>query len=1133
MVPLHPDQPPGNPGAPSAADAAPVPQPAAVTDFSPGPKQTDEQMRSADVTDDQLARSNEPDFTGALKDKKQADAHSATAPGRARGAEKQQIAAAKSGAAASGAHAMAQLTATRHAAGKAVDSGKGGAKSRDESRRAEATARLQKVFDATKRDVEAILSGLDKKVDAQFSAGEAKARAAFETDQKARMSAYKHKRYGGWLGGAKWAKDKLLGMPKEANDLFQISRQVYVTQMQGVISSVADTIGTDLGAAKSRIAKGRADLTAEVNRLPADLKKYGQDAAKDFAGKFDDLESEVDDKSKELVQTLATKYTQALHKVDEEIKKLQDANKGLVSKAVGAIAGVIKTITELKNLLMGILAKAATAISKIIKNPIGFLNNLVHAVGAGLKLFLANIADHLKKGLVSWLLGTAVKAGLNLPASFDLKGIIQLITGLLGLTWANIRARITAKGIPDQAMTEVEKSVPVAQKLAKEGPAGVEQEIVKDVGDLKATILGKLTSYLIPTVIIAGITWILSLLNPASAFVRAVKAIVDIVSFVINQGAQVVEFVQAVLDAVIAIANGGTAGVPKMVETALAAAIPTLLGLLASLLGIGNLASKVKSVFHAVAKPVNRVIDKIVGFIVKIGKKIWAKLKSKLSKKKGGHNSKGKDTPESKQQRLTKGLAAARSAAQRLNRSGRFSRAALRTVFAAIKTRYGMTTLEPIARGTSWSARGTVNPTGEIGLDVDNSEAGDNDQDTQDPSDAHYLEMIRGALPKHAEKFSREAQESWNKTLREVEVDETPVWSEPPVQLAGLPSDAATLINNQEILKQLLGYFKEKSRKRSPNGAPSDTPADTGNFYNHAFRTGGPLREKMLLALGNAALQELKEPSDDRSTDATNQVNTMQYGVASGSFGKFAPLPGSGPGANKELEAMVTTKGGIIGFLRFVATESSEWNTKVFDLWMKHKPSKEYLMSLFREADSGKHEWIPTDYIPAVLLRAMSHLTQGDKLEAARWVALHHALRSRTEQVIWAIEGVSPKGHSGALWEQYVKDGKTKYKFTLTNGQEAFHNQLRSIFDQHHGSALQYVNVLRGRLKDADNPLIWNGRLDRHDPQFLDKPVAALVKTAVGIMELTVREFAVEQEMNFDDIMTDLDEADETVQEVS
>ncbi|MFE7359222.1 hypothetical protein ACFU8Q_40680, partial [Streptomyces sp. NPDC057543] len=44
---------------------------------------------------------------------------------------------------------------------------------------------------------------------------------------------------------------------------------------------------------------------------------------------------------------------------------------------------------------------------------------------------------------------------------------------------------------------------------------------------------------------------------------------------------------------------------------------------------IGSLANKVKSVFHAVAKPVNRAIDKIVGFITRAGKKLWAKLKNK------------------------------------------------------------------------------------------------------------------------------------------------------------------------------------------------------------------------------------------------------------------------------------------------------------------------------------------------------------------------------------------------------------------------------------------------------------------------------------------------------------------------
>ncbi|MEU3225864.1 DNA/RNA non-specific endonuclease [Streptomyces sp. NPDC006976] len=639
VTPLTPDQPPGNPGAPSAAAAIPEKQPASVTDFSEGPAQNDKAMADAEVTEDQLAKGNEPEFNEALSAKKTAEADSAKAPAKGRSAENQQLNTAKAGAAASGAAAMSALTATRTQAGQKVDGGKGETKSKDEKKRAEVTAKLQKVYDGTKKDVEATLDGLDKKVDTAFTTGEKAARDAFTADHERRMKKYKDKRYSGWRGKARWVKDKFAGLPDEANNLYQEARKLYVSQMQTVISSVADIIGTELGKAKARIAKGRKELKAEVDKLPADLRQFGEEAAKDFADKFDDLESTVNEKSEQLVQDLASKYTAALNKIDEEIKKLQEANKGLIDKAKDAIVGAIKTINDLKNLLLGILAKAAGAIMKIIKDPIGFLGNLVSAVGAGLNLFMTNIVDHLKTGVVSWLLGTAVKAGLELPQKFDMKGIIQLIGSLLGLTWANIRARVTRKGVPDQAMTAVESSVPVAKNIANEGPAGAVKEIQEEAGDLKSTILEKLTSYLIPTVIIAGITWILSLLNPASAFVRAVKGIIDIVTFIVNQGAQIVEFVNSVLDAVVAIANGDKAGVPKMVETALSASVPLLIGFLASLLGIGSLAAKVKSVFHAVARPVNRAIDKIVNFIAKKGKALWNKLKKPKKDDKGTKSS--------------------------------------------------------------------------------------------------------------------------------------------------------------------------------------------------------------------------------------------------------------------------------------------------------------------------------------------------------------------------------------------------------------------------------------------------------------------------------------------------------------
>lgn len=625
VTPLTPDQPPANPGAPSAADAVPAKQPAAVTDFSEGPAQNDQAMADAEVTEEQLTKGNEPDFNDALSAKKTAETDSAKAPAKGQAAENQQLSTAKQNAAASGAQAMTALTATRASAGKQVDGGKGDTKTKDEKKRAEVTAKLQKVYDGTKKDVEETLSGLDKKVDTAFTTGEKSARDAFTADHKRRMKKYKDKRYSGLMGKGRWVKDKFAGLPKEANNLYQEARKLYVSQMQTVISAVADLIGTELGRAKARIAKGRTELKAEVDKLPADLKQFGEEAAKDFAGKFDDLEATVNEKSEQLVQDLANKYTAALNKIDEEIKKLQEANKGLIDKAKDAIAGTIKTINELRKLLLDILAKAASAVMKIIKDPIGFLGNLVKAVGAGLNLFISNIAEHLKTGVVSWLLGTAVKAGLELPARFDLKGIIQLIGSLLGLTWDNIRARVTRKGVPDEAMTAVETSVPVAKNIAREGPAGAAKEIQAETGDLKSTILQKLTSYLIPTVIIAGITWILSLLNPASAFIRAVKGIIDIVTFIVTQGAQIADFVNAVLDAVIAIANGGAAGVPKLIEAALATSVPLLIGFLASLLGIGGLANKVKSVFHAVSRPVNRAIDKIVDFIAKKGKQVWKK----------------------------------------------------------------------------------------------------------------------------------------------------------------------------------------------------------------------------------------------------------------------------------------------------------------------------------------------------------------------------------------------------------------------------------------------------------------------------------------------------------------------------
>jgi hypothetical protein len=562
------------------------------------------------------------------------DAHSATAPGKLRADESHELKTVKDGAAKDGGHAMASMTGTRVATGQQVSTGKTGAKGKDEEKRTQVTAILQSVFDKTKADVEGILSGLDTKVDEQFTAGEKRARDVFTAEHERGMSEYKWNRYfRHWNGPFLWAKDQFLPLPDEANRIYETAKDHYLSAMRKVISDIADTVERELRRAKDRIADGRTQLQDAVHKLPADLKAIGQEAAAEFDDKFDELKETVNAKGTELVETLATRYTDAVKSVDDEIAKEREKNKGLLAKAVDAVKGVINTIIELKNMLLGVLRKAAQAIGAILKDPIGFLGKLVSAVGGGLKLFLKNVGTHLQQGVLSWLLGTSAEAGLQLPTKFDIRGILLLIAALLGLTWANIRSRITRK-VPDQAVTAAETAVPLIAQTKRQGVAGMWDELKSRVGDLKKDLIGRLVSYLMPTIIIAGITWILSLLNPASAFIRACKMIIDIVRFILTQGRQILEFVNSVLDAIIAIAKGGEGGVPALVERALARSIPVLIGALAALLGIGGIAGKVKQIFQAMARPVNRAVDWVVDKIVGLVKKLWSKLKAALDKRK-------------------------------------------------------------------------------------------------------------------------------------------------------------------------------------------------------------------------------------------------------------------------------------------------------------------------------------------------------------------------------------------------------------------------------------------------------------------------------------------------------------------
>ena len=251
-----------------AAGAVPKPAPPEQLNLEAGKQQANQEMADADVSEKQLAESNEPDFQQALADKKEAAAHADTAPGEFRKQEQDVITQAKTEAAAETKAGVTGMQGAKGAALAKLVADKGKTKSKDEAKRAEVTANVQSIYAKTEKDVGEILKAIDPKVEKEFETGEKNARADFESYVSAKMSAYKKDRYSGWLGGYRWLRDKLAGMPSKVNEFYEAGRELYLKQMDGVITRVANIVGDDLTAAKTADRRGQ-DRDRLVREQPA------------------------------------------------------------------------------------------------------------------------------------------------------------------------------------------------------------------------------------------------------------------------------------------------------------------------------------------------------------------------------------------------------------------------------------------------------------------------------------------------------------------------------------------------------------------------------------------------------------------------------------------------------------------------------------------------------------------------------------------------------------------------------------------------------------------------------------------------------------------------------------------------
>jgi hypothetical protein len=599
-------EPLGAPPSPvSASPAVPAPLPPEQLDYSSDRAPTDKAMAESGVTKEQLAKGNEPSFTKTVADRQTVEAHEAATEGRYRKSESTIQDHAHAAAQAALAGGLGAIHGVRGGRVGRVVGQQLGTMTKNALERQRITQTINGIKNKARTDVEEILKPMEAEASTIFEAGLAKAEKAYQDtfdDAKGGI--------GTWL--TTWGDD----WKELIENSLGKARNEYFRYVDVAIDEVSNYVDGKLKAAKARVAAARKEVEDFVKGLDEHVLQFGQEALQKVSEDFDAMSSEIDQRRDALVDKLAEQYKASHERMSAMEEKLREENKSLWERIYDATVGLIKKILAFKDMLLSILAKAVGVIGDIISDPIGFLGNLVSAVMQGLRNFIGNIGAHLKKGLMDWLFGALGGAGLKLPENFDLEGIVSIVLQVLGLTYANFRARAVAI-VGEPVVAALEQAAEVFKVVISEGIPGLWRFIKDKLNDLKSMVLDAIFDFIKEKVIVAGITWVIGLLNPASAFFKACKAIYDIVIFFINRGSQILALVNAIIDSMAAIAKGSLDVAAKWVEDALAKAIPVAIGFLASLLGLGDISSTIKNTIDKAQAPVNKAIDWVINLAVK------------------------------------------------------------------------------------------------------------------------------------------------------------------------------------------------------------------------------------------------------------------------------------------------------------------------------------------------------------------------------------------------------------------------------------------------------------------------------------------------------------------------------------
>jgi hypothetical protein len=346
--------------------------------------------------------------------------------------------------------------------------------------------------------------------------------------------------------------------------------------------------------------------------------------------------------------------------------------------------------------IVAIFMRARDTFNVIIADPVRFLRHCLDAIRQGVRQFMNNILTHLRNGVIAWLTGPVARAGIEVPAVWDLRGIIWFVMQILGLTWPNIRLKLV-RLMGERPVSMLEGAFQLIQEIRERGLVQALRDRVNEFfGSLREAALGAIKGFIQQRLVMAGIQQLISLLSPVGAVIQAIIKTYTTIKFFIDKINEILDFVESVVNSIADMAAGRIGPAANRVEQTLARTIPIILDFLARFIGLGNVGEQVQTTIRSIQARVDGMLDRAVDWI----RRQAAGLASRAL---------GGDPNAPPQQRLQQGVQEAQNAVNRLSGST-LGRAVITPVLAAIRVRHRLRSLDVEPENGRWVIVGEVNP---------------------------------------------------------------------------------------------------------------------------------------------------------------------------------------------------------------------------------------------------------------------------------------------------------------------------------------------------------------------------------------------------------------------------------------